>query len=492
MPALSKVSMDLRRGEVHGLVGANGAGKSTLIRILAGLVAPDEGSIAIDGRSYAKLSQGSSRSLGFAFIHQELRLVSHFTGVENALLGLPKPKRLGIVKWGAAERQVRLALEPLGGDFSLTCPVKELSVANQWLIVIVRALLAEARLIAMDEPTASLSEGESKRLYEAVARLAASGITVLYVSHKLEEVTSICDRITVFRGGTVVGTVTKDIDRRELVALIVGHALRESSRLEQPIASEVAPLVQARRLSRAPAVRNVSLDVRAGEILGLAGLIGSGRSEVARMLAGVDQPDSGSLVVGGRPVRFRSPYDAMRHGIAYVPEERRSQGLFLTKSVRFNISLGALAKMRVAPFIPIIAGRKADGISHEFVARLGIRTPSLATPVGALSGGNQQKVLLARFVATGCRVLIADEPTRGVDVGAREEMYQLMDELARGGLGIVFISSEIEELVGRCNRIVVLSQGSVVAEVDGTKTTKQELDHLCYLVPGLREEVTVA
>jgi len=489
--ALRNVSLDLARGEVHGLVGANGAGKSTLIRTLAGLVAPDEGAIVVDGTSHEKLSQGRSKALGFSFIHQELSLVAHFNAVENALLGLAKPKRLGLVSWTAAERRVRGALEPLGCRFSLRQPVSTLSLADRWLVVIAHALLADARLIAMDEPTASLAAEESERLYGIVRRLAADGITVVYVSHKLDEVRALCDRVTVFRNGETVVTVRPaDVSRKDLVTLIVGHELPHIWVGKEGAADVEEPLLRVEGMTRLPAVRNVSLSLARGEILGLAGLVGAGRTELARLIVGADKREAGRVYLDGSELQIDSPHDAMRSAIAYVPEERRSQGLLLRKSVDFNIALASLSELRLVAALPFIRRARSEAVSRELVERFSIRTPSLTTPVVSLSGGNQQKVLVARFVATRCRVLIMDEPTRGVDVGAREEMYRVMTELAQRGMGVVFISSDLEELVGRCNRIIVMSQGEVVAEVDGTATSKEELTHLSYLVA--REEALVA
>lgn len=482
--ALRNVTLDLRRGEVHGLVGANGAGKSTLIRTLAGLVAPDDGSIVVDGTEYGKLSPAKATALGFSFIHQELSLVGHMNAVENALLGLAKPKRFGFVSWSAAEQRVRATLDTLGGGFGLREPVAKLSVADQWLIVIARALLTESRLIAMDEPTASLSAEESERLYAIVRRLAESGITVLYVSHKLDEITTLCDRVTVFRNGETVATAVRDdVSREDLVTLIVGHELPLGLRPQRLHRDTEHPLLRVEGLTRRPAVSGVSLAVRSGEILGLGGLVGAGRSELARLIVAADKPDSGAVYLDGRMLAVRSPHDAMRSGIAYVPEERRSQGLLLTKSVDFNISLASLRQLRPIPALPLINRARSESVSRELVERLSIRTPSLSTPVGSLSGGNQQKVLVARYVAARARVLILDEPTRGVDVGAREEMYQVMADLAARGIGVLFISSDLEELVGRCNRIIVMARGQVVAEVDGATTSKEELMHLSYLVP---------
>lgn len=481
--ALRDGTLDLRPGEVHGLVGANGAGKSTFIRVLAGLVAPDGGSIVVDGTGLDKVTPDKAKALRFSFIHQELSLVGHMNAVENALLGVEKPKRLGFVSWGAAEKQVAAALRRLDADVRLDEPVANLSVADQWLIVIARALLTEARLIAMDEPTASLSAQESERLYAIIRGLARDGITILYVSHKLDEITSLCDRVTAFRNGATVATVGRDrLSRRDLVTLIVGHEVAGTPTREEPRRADAEPVLRAQDLRREPAVRGASMAVRAGEIVGLAGLVGAGRSELARLIVGADARDAGEVYVDGRRVDVRSPHEAMRYGLAYVPEERRSQGLLLTKSVDFNITLASLQRLRRFRGLPLISAERSRAVSRELVERLSVRTPSLATPVGLLSGGNQQKVLVARYVAARARVLILDEPTRGVDVGAREEMYDLIAELARDGIGVVFISSDLEELVGHCDRILVMSQGEIVADVDGS-TSKEELTELSYVVP---------
>jgi ribose transport system ATP-binding protein len=291
----------------------------------------------------------------------------------------------------------------------------------------------------------------------------------------------------VFRNGQAVASArSSDLSRDELVRLIVGHDVQHTTAPKRAGADNGEPLLRVEGMRRLPRVRDVSLSLEAGEILGLAGLVGAGRTEVARLIFGADRRDAGRVFLDGRELNIQSPHDAMRNGIAYVPEERRSQGLLLNKSVDFNIALASLRRLRPLPVLPLIRRAKSEAASRELVDRLGIRTPSLSTPVGSLSGGNQQKVLVARYVAARARVLIFDEPTRGVDVGAREDMYKVMSELARSGIGVVFISSDLEELVGRCNRIVVMSQGVVVAEVAGATTSKEELTHLSYLV--LEEE----
>lgn len=481
--ALRDASLDVLRGEVHGLVGANGAGKTTLIRILAGLITPDGGTITVDGTDYDRLSPARANAAGMAFIHQELSLVGHMNAVENAFLGVPKPQRLGFVNWRAAENRVRETLERLGATFSLRRPSAELSVADRWLIVIARALITESRLIAMDEPTASLSPAETERLFAVVRQLSADGISVLYVSHKLGEITRLCERVTVFRDGASVATaLTQQLTHDQLVKLIIGHELAEVKPVVHEAAEGQEPLLRVEGMSRPPAVHGVSLSLYAGELVGLAGLVGAGRTEVARLIVGAEKPDGGSVYLAGKPIKIRSPHDAMRQGIAYVPEERRSQGLLLLKSIAFNISLASLSRLRPIPALPLISKGKSQAVSQDLVRRLSIRTPSIDTPVGLLSGGNQQKVLVARYVAAGCRVVILDEPTRGVDIGSREEMYQLMSDLAGRGLGLIFISSDPDELIGRCDRIVVMAHGSVVATVKGS-VTKEELVQLSYSQP---------
>ncbi|WP_309572756.1 sugar ABC transporter ATP-binding protein, partial [Deinococcus sp.] len=346
IPALQGVDLDVVPGEVHGLVGANGAGKSTLIRVLAGATQPDTGEIRVDGQVVSLGSPQESTRLGLSFIHQELNLVPKFNALQNITLGLPKPSRGGLIDWRAVRAQVDRVVHTLGLSAPLSTPVKQLSVVDQWLVSIARALVRDARLIAMDEPTASLSAGESERLFKIVRDLSAAGIAVLYVSHRLDEVLALCGQITVFKDGRRTLDVPRSsLDKPALIQAIVGADVEGTVGVSGR-ARLGPPVLEVRRLARPPAVQDVSLTLHAGEVVGLAGLVGAGRSEVARLLFGADRATGGEMTLSGQAYRPRSPADAVRRGVALVPEERRSEGLLLDKSVAFNINLADLAPLR--------------------------------------------------------------------------------------------------------------------------------------------------
>ncbi len=486
--ALVGVDFDVWRGQVHGLVGANGAGKSTLVRCLAGLVTPDAGTISVDGSEVAITSPQAAQRLGLAFIHQELNLVPHFTALANMLLGRPKRKRLGIVDWRASRRDVQGIVDRLGIAFPLEKRVDELSVAQRWLVSIGRALIGNASMIAMDEPTASLSPAEADRLHEVVRELRAQDVAVLYVSHRLAEVLELSDTISVFRDGRLTRRATRgDLSRHRLVEEIIGRELQpeaeadaaERERQQRVADQEERPRLQLRNVHRGP-LRDVSFSLAAGEIVGLGGLVGAGRTEVARILAGVDRPEHGEVLLDGRTKQWKTVAAAVRDGVALVPEERRTEGLFLDRSVAFNLNLADLRPLRHIPWLPLLNGRRARRRARDLSAQLGIRMSSISQPVGSLSGGNQQKVLIARWLTRDLKMLVLDELSRGVDVGARAEIHSLVKRLASEGTSVVAISSEVEELVEFCDRIVVLSEGRVAGEVAGEAMTTANVLSLCY------------
>jgi ribose transport system ATP-binding protein len=485
--ALAGVDFDVWRGQVHGLVGANGAGTSTLVRCLAGLVAPDAGSIRIGGVEVAISSPQVAQKHGLAFIHQELNLVPHFSGLANMLLGRSKRKRLGIVDWRATRRDVQGVVDRIGITFSLEKRVDELSVAQRWLVSIGRALIGSATMIAMDEPTASLSPAEADRLHAVVRELVAHDVAVVYVSHRLSEILDLSDTISVFRDGHLTRRASRgDFDRSSLVQEIIGRELQpeaeadaEAREQQHREGSGDGPLLEVRKVTRGP-VRDVSFSVRRGEIVGLGGLVGAGRTEIARVIAGVDRPEAGEVVLDGRPRRWGSVGAALRDGVALVPEERRTEGLFLDRSVAFNLNLGDLKPLRHVPWLPLLNGRRARRRARRLTEQLGIKASSIAQPVGSLSGGNQQKVLIARWLTRDLRLLVLDELSRGVDVGARADIHAIVRRLAADGTSIVAISSEIEELVEFCDRIVVLAEGRVAGEVSGDDMTPANVLSLCY------------
>jgi ribose transport system ATP-binding protein len=458
VPALRGVSLDIAPGQVHGLVGANGAGKSTFIKILAGLVRPEGGTIAVDGQAVDIASPDQATALGMSFIHQELAFVPGMTVLENLMLGVPKPSRLGLVDWAAVEREVAPLLARLGIKSPLHAPVRGLPAAENWLISICRALVRKARLIVMDEPTASLSDAEAARLFDIIRDLAASGVAVLYVSHRLDEVLDLCDRVTVFRDGRLAADFDRAaLTRASLVAAIVGH---------DPV--------------RAPAVRDVSLSVRAGEVLGIGGLVGAGRTELARLIFGAEQAQGGTMVLDGAPHRPRSPTEAVRAGIGYVPEERRSDGLLLTKSVAFNLSLANLDKVILSAAFPIISRARSHTLALDTIRALAIKAEGPDQPVGRLSGGNQQKVVIGRWLNRRPKLLILDEPTRGVDIGARAEIHRKIREIARDGIAVIAISSEPDELPELCDRVLIMAEGCIVAELTGTDVTRSAIIAASY------------
>jgi ribose transport system ATP-binding protein len=482
--ALKGVDLDLRAGEIHGLVGANGAGKSTLIKILAGLEFPDAGEITVDGAPVTIATPDQATALGLSFIHQELNLVPRMSALQNIMLGVPKASSFGLVDW----RKVRQLVQPIatrvGIRFSLETPAAELSVAERWLVSICRALVRRSRLIVMDEPTASLSAHECDNLFRIVRDLSSNGVAVLYVSHRLDEITGLCHRVTAFRDGLLAAQIDRaSLNRARLVEAIVGTDKPEIFTAAAAVTSlgsdEIA--LSIRDLRRGSAVRGVSFDLHKGEVLGLGGLVGSGRSETVRLIFGADAVQGGEMTLYGRPFAPRTPHDAVEAGVGLVPEERRSEGLVLAKSVAFNLSLTSLRGLHVAPPLPIMSMRRRDRQAQEMSQRLLIKTPNVATPVGRLSGGNQQKVVIGKWLSRGLRVLILDEPSRGVDIGARQEIHRIIRELATQGVSIIVISSETEELPGLCDRVLVMVEGRITRELRGTAITREALVQASYL-----------
>lgn len=480
--ALTDIDFDVQRGEIHGLVGANGAGKSTLIRCLAGVAAADSGQFSVDQQEVRIDSPRDAESLGFSFIHQELNVVPRFSAIENILLGTPKVKRAGMVDWKASCKMAVNAAETVGLDFPLDRPVEELTVAERWLVMISKALVRRSTLIAMDEPTASLSAAECERLFGIVRSLAAGGVAVLYVSHHLDEVLDLSDRITVFRDGRVVETrLRKAWDKRALVRSIVGSDVETNVRPTYlPLAPERGPIFEARGVTSGNVVQDISLSVFPGEILGLGGLVGSGRTEFVRLAFGADRLDSGSFVLDGRPFAPKSVSEAVARGVGLVPEERRSQGLLLDKSVGFNMNVTVLKALRTTPKLPFMSTPKRTERANRLIEQLSIKTPSQSVPVGALSGGNQQKVLIAHWLTPGIKLLFLDEPSKGVDVGARQEIHEAIRQLTGSGVGVVLVSSEPEELVMLCDRVIVLRRGRTEGELVGEEITEQRIIEMSF------------
>lgn len=479
--ALREVSLDIYPGEVHGLIGANGAGKSTLIRILSGDISADSGAILLDGEALSLRNPQDAYDLGFSFIHQELNLVPTFSIIENMTLGMRKPKHLGLIDWKAVRQSVRTVVQRVGIDYPLETVVSELSVADQWLVSIAHALMRKTRIISMDEPTAALSSEETRRLFRVIRDLAGDGVAVLYVSHRLDEIMDLCDGISVFKDGVcVLSTEKRMATRQQLVEAIVGGKHVEQEISEHPDVRQRQVLLGVASLQRGPKVKDVSFRLHSGEVLGLAGLVGSGRTEVANIIYGVDTPEAGRMTYRGKPFLPRNPTAAIDVGIGLVPEERRSQGLILSHTVGENLNLINLRNLRWRRFFPLQSRTKAARISGSIIERLRIKTPSERTAVRALSGGNQQKVVIGKWLTRPLSVLIFDEPSRGVDVGARAEIHARIRQLASEGRGIIVISSDNEELPFVCDTVHVMAEGRIVGTLRGSEITKEAITHKSY------------
>ncbi len=461
--ALRGVSFDVRAGEVHALLGENGAGKSTLIKIITGAEQPDSGRLAVAGAPVAAMTPALSRTLGIAAIYQQPALFPDLTVAENIALALEATRPWERIDWPGRRRRAAALLERIGAAIDPDRLIESLSMPEQQIVEIAKAIGADARIVIMDEPTAALTEREVSHLFDIVAHLRHQGAGIVYITHRLDEVFALADRVTVLRDGVSVATRTAaGLTRGEVIALMIGRELETVFPKRAIPRGEVA--LELRGITnRAAGIRDVSLTVHRGEVLGIAGLVGSGRTQVAETIFGLTPADSGDVLVEGAPVRIGSPADAIRAGIAYVPEDRRQHGVVLEMSVAANASLASLDRVSRSGLIDDAAERRA---AQQHVDRFRIKTASLDDEVGTLSGGNQQKVALARWLSTSPRVLLLDEPTQGVDVGSKAEIHALMQDLAERGLAIVMISSELPEILGMSDRIAVMHGGSVRAVVD--------------------------
>ena len=468
--ALRGVDFELRQGEVHALLGENGAGKSTLIKVATGAHAPDGGSITVNGERQTRLTPSLAHSLGIACIYQQPALFPDLTVAENLALRLDPPGPFRRVDWKARKERAVALLAKVGAEITPDTVVNELSMPEQQLVEIAGAVGAEARIVIMDEPTASLTRREQERLYGIVRALKAAGIGIIYISHRLEEIVALADRVTVLRDGSSTGTFdVKDITEGELIRLMVG---REVTHLyPPPLGQPGTEVLKVDTLScEASGVKNVSFAVRAGEVFGLAGLVGAGRSELARVLFGLTPADSGTVTLQGTAIEIRSPEAAMRHGIAYVPEDRRRHGVVLEMPLAQNITLAARRK-----FFPggWLRDRVEATTARDFVRRLSIKAAGIEAPVGSLSGGNQQKVSLSRWLATEPKILILDEPTQGVDVGAKSEIHALIRQFAAAGMAVIMISSDLPEILGMSDRIGVMRGGELKSILPGNSSATE-------------------
>lgn len=461
--ALNDVSFTVERGECHALMGENGAGKSTLGKILAGVHLADSGEIHVDGDPIQITDSRSARQLGIAMVHQELAFCPNLTIAENLCLG-DLPKRFGALSRAKMREQARAMLKEIACDLDVNLPISRLSTAQEQLVQIAGAVGTGARIIVMDEPTSSLSAAESEHLFRLLAHLKERGITVIYVSHRMEEIFKLCDTVTVLRDGQHVATERiANTSHDRVVHQMVGRdvELKTPDHVALALGEEA---LRVEKLSSPGKFRDVNFTIRSGEVVGLAGLVGAGRTEIAQAIFGLDPRASGKVFVSGKPVALRSVRRMMAAGVGMIPEDWKRQGLVLSMNCRENASLAALDRMAwLGDFIKLGDER---AITHNFLTRLQTRMTSIEAPVATLSGGNQQKVAVAKWLARDCSALIVDEPTRGVDVGAKAEIHKILDELARAKIGMLVISSELPELINLCRRILVVREGRIVGELD--------------------------
>lgn len=473
--ALNKVKLELQYGEVHCLVGENGAGKSTLMKILAGAVPLDEGEIYIEGKKVEISSPFHAQQLGISMIYQEFNLIPYLSIAENIFLGRePKKAKTPFIDWKKMYKDAEEVLQRVGLNIDVRTPVAELSVAQQQMVEIAKALSIKAKIIVMDEPSATLTDHELKTLFEIIRTLRRQDIGIIYISHRLEELYEIGNRVTVMRDGNYIGTFQiHDVTREDIIKMMVGRELTEE--YPKVLLKRGQERLRVENLTRKGVFENISFSVHAGEIVGLTGLVGAGRTEVARAIFGADPIDNGKIYVDGKEVKIHSPQEAISHGIGLLTEDRKNQGLILSMTIRENTTLANLKAITKWLFLNIPEEKK---VALKFVDELQIRTPSIEQIAQNLSGGNQQKVVLAKWLFTNSKVLIFDEPTRGIDVGAKAEIFKLMNKLLEQGVAILMISSELPEVLGMCDRILVMHEGRLAGELSREEATQEKIMQL--------------
>lgn len=474
--ALDNVQIELFPGEVHALMGENGAGKSTLMKILAGVYQKDSGEILLDGSPVDIDSPHSAQAHGISIIHQELNLMNHLSAAQNIFIGR-EPKRLGMfVDEDALNRQATEIFERMHLKLDPRTPVGELTVAKQQMVEIAKALSFDSRVLIMDEPTAALNNAEVGDLFTIIRKLKANGVALVYISHKMDELQQISDRVTVMRDGQYVATVpmaTTSTDR--IINMMVGRDIGDVAN-HSPDTSGNPVVLEVRNLNRGKAIRNVSFTLRKGEILGFAGLMGAGRTEVARAVFGADRIGSGEIHVHGKQANIRSPEDAVAQGVGYLSEDRKHFGLATGLDVETNIVMSSLK--RFLKFGTVVDDKRTRAVAQDYVKQLKIKTSSVEKQVKLLSGGNQQKIVIAKWLLRDCDILFFDEPTRGIDIGAKSEIYKLLDALAEQGKAIVMISSELPEVIRMSHRILVMCEGRITGEIPGRKATQENIMQL--------------
>jgi len=469
--ALKDVNLTLHKGEVHAIIGENGAGKSTLMKILSGVYPKDAGKIFWEGREIELHSPIQATNIGISIIYQELNLMPNMSVAENIFIGRERKKTGFMLDVKNTLFEAEKFTQEVGLNIDVRTKVEELSIAQRQMVEVAKALSVNAKLIVMDEPTSSLADRENAILMELIRKLRNKGVTVVFISHKLEEIFEISDRITVLRDGECIDTVkTKDCNESQLIQMMVGRPLTDIfPKVDVPIGDKI---LEVKNLCAGKMVKDISFDLRKGEILGFTGLIGAGRSEVMRALFGVDKMKSGEIIIDGKILKDHQPSDAIKHGMGFVPEDRKLQGLILGMAVRENTTLASLGEISRAC---VMNTQKERKVSIEYVEKLGIKTPDIEQKVINLSGGNQQKVVIAKWLATHPKVLILDEPTRGIDVGAKKEIHALMGQLTANGVGVIMVSSELPEVLGMSDRIVVMHEGSVRGILDREEASQEAI-----------------
>lgn len=472
--ALNNVNFTLHAGKVHALVGQNGAGKSTLIKIMSGVYQPDEGEIYLEGDRIHLPNPRRAHEMGIFTIHQELSLAQHLSVAENVFLGMKKPKRFGkfFINWGELYTRTNSVMQRLGLEIDPEQDVRSLNIGEQQLVEIAKGFLTESNVLIFDEPTSALSLHEIQYLFKIINNLKGHGIGIIYISHRLEEIFEIADTVTVLRDGDEIVTTTIDqLDYDGITKMMIGRDLssvnRETFREKKNIGEEVLRLEQL----QAKRVQSVSFNLREGEILGLAGLMGAGRSEIVRVIYGTLERESGRVFIQGKEVEIKSPAEALKNGIGYTTEDRKNEGLFLDQTVRSNLTISILKDLSTRGWL----GKKERAKAEQLVKDYNVVTPSLAREIKFLSGGNQQKVIIARVLASKLKVIILDEPTKGIDVGAKQEVFKLVKELADSGLAVIFISSELSEVVDVADRILIIKDGKIISELARAEATKQKV-----------------
>lgn len=471
--ALDDVTINIERGTIHGLVGENGAGKSTLIKVLAGIYQPNKGEIILDGKPCRFNSPIEARRAGISVVHQEIKLAEPLSVAENMFLGNVQLKN-GLVDWKGMRRRAREIVEDLGMDIDINAQVSSLTVAKKQIVEIMHAINNNSRILIMDEPSAVLTDRELEVMFRIVKQLRDEGITIIYISHRLDEIFGLCSNVSVLRDGRHIDTIpVASIDRQGLINMMVGREMGQEYPKE--VGNVGGTILEVKNLSRG-ILQDISFEVKSGEVFGISGLVGAGRTELARAILGIDKPESGEVYVRGKKVHYRTFADAIRDGLGLIPEDRKLQGLVQIMSVKRNTTLVNMKRVLRAG---VISSSLEEKLSKEYADKLHVVTPSMETEVQYLSGGNQQKVVIAKWLFQNSEILFLDEPTRGIDVGAKAEIYRLINRMAKEGKTIIMISSEMPELLGMCDRIMVMHEGHKMGELNAAEATQEKIMALC-------------